>query len=244
MNMMLFSINTFSYEYEIDLNLGNKFLSEYSYTPSVNDSYKKEIDYKGKKRSYFSYIPRNIDKNTNVLVALHGAGRTGASMIDTWYRLAEKYSFIIIAPNSKGKKWNLKEDYNDLFIQMIIRELAFASAKLKKIYLFGHSNGAKLALTLKTKKSDMYRAVVAHAGTFSKRSIKKHQIDPNSIDVALYLGDSDHIFSIDSGRKTVNWLASLGIHSVLYILKDHTHWYYHDAETINETAWKFFEQIK
>jgi poly(3-hydroxybutyrate) depolymerase len=235
---------SFAFQYELDLKLRNKFLTEYSYQENVDSSLKAIVEVNGINRSYYRYLPKNRNDNTAVLITLHGAGRTGASMIDTWKSLADKYSIIIIAPNSINKKWNLKGDQHHFIQKIINKELGKSSMKNKKVYLFGHSNGAKLAMLLKIKEPEIYRAVVAHAGTLPyKANDVLQEIDPRKAEIAIFLGDSDHLFSVRSARKTINWLATKGVNSILYILKDHTHWYYHDAEKINEAAWKYLQQI-
>lgn len=62
-----------------------------------------------------------------------------------------------------------------------------------------------------------------------------------NLTVGIFLGDSDHIFTMDSGNKTIRWLASLGFSARLYILSEHNHWYYANAEKINRSIWAFLD---
>lgn len=81
-----------------------------------------------------------------MLIALHGAGRSGASMIDAWKNSAEKYGCIVIAPNGRGNRWDPARD-DSAFIQAAIpHALNNLQIQISQIYLFGHSSGALKAL--------------------------------------------------------------------------------------------------
>ena len=179
-----------------------------------------------------------------VLVALHGAGRSGLSMIDTWQTNANKHSFIIVAPEGLNGNWDLQRDEASFITAAIKDTLSQRKIKSAKIYLFGHSNGAKQAIAQAVRHPGMFHKVAAHAGTLPLKIDKSIvNVSPKSVKVAMFLGDSDHIFSADSGRQTVRWLSSIGIESDFYILKDHSHWYYKDAHRINESIWGFLSKI-
>ncbi|HPN02352.1 MAG TPA: hypothetical protein PKV03_13055 [Methylotenera sp.] len=184
-----------------------------------------------------------VQTNMPVLVALHGAGRTGASMIDTWAQNAEKHSFVVLAPNGLNNNWDVRADEADFILAVISNALAMRNKKNTKTYLFGHSNGAKQVIALTIMHPNMFDGVVAHAGTLplEVKSGNKPVIT-NKSRIALFLGDSDDIFSVESGRQTVRGLSSLGVDSSLYILRNYTHWYYQDANRINESAWDFLEK--
>lgn len=226
---------------KIDLQLTDMSLKNPVYTPNEEGAEKISINFKGTERSYFIFLPQKIDSTMPVLVALHGSGRPGSSMTDTWRSTAEKNSIVVLAPNSLNGNWDLSLDPADFISTVINDALTTKQIKSSHIYLFGHSNGAKQAIALAAIHPEMFHGVAAHAGTLPLDVYKgvKHE---RKVRVAMFLGDSDHIFSIASGRKTVRWLSSLGIDSTLYILKNHSHWYYHEAERINEFIWEFLTQ--
>lgn len=237
------SANTHSGEYTLDLNLKDKRLSHFEYTPKTGDLDIYRVFNNWALRSYYVFYPRDIKPSMPVLIALHGAGRTGASMIDTWRLSAEKHSFIIIAPNGLFNNWSIERDESDFISEILNDTLVRKNITSNNIYLFGHSNGGKQALVLASTHPQMFSAVAAHAGTLPLQ-LKKQETNHKNKDirVALFLGDSDHIFSINSGRQTVHWMSSIGIDSNLYILKNHTHWYYSESFKINERIWMFFEK--
>lgn len=229
-------------EYELDLDLTDKYLTDVSYKPKISESDKISIRFYGSERSYFAYFPNTHATEMPVLIALHGAGRTGASMIDTWAKSADKNSFVVVAPNGLNNNWDMRVD-DAFFISAVVNDaLAKRHIKNSGTYLFGHSRGAMQAIALAVRHPDMFRGVAVHAGTLPYTA--NNQVEPNKTSqtrVAIFLGDSDHLFTIESGRQTARWLASLGIDSTLYVLKDHTHWYYSDANVINERVWAFLK---
>jgi len=241
---MLFTTNAVSGEHTIDLGLSDKSLKHVFYKPQVKSLIKKSVNIESVDRSYFVFFPKNVGPVMPVLVALHGAGRSGLSMIDTWQTSADKHSFIIVAPDGINNQWEIQRDEASFITAAIKDALSQRKIKSAKLYLFGHSNGAKQAIAQAARHPGMFHRVAAHAGTLPLRIDKSIvNVSPKSVKVAMFLGDSDHIFSVDSGRQTVRWLSSIGIESDFYILKDHSHWYYNDAHRINESIWSFLSKI-
>lgn len=232
-------------EYALDLKVNSKKLSTYYYQPSVQDTERKLIEVNGINRTYFLYIPKSLRSDASILIALHGAGRTGASMIDMWKAIAEKYAFIIIAPDGIGKNWKFERDEHLLIDAIIKRENLSLQNSTKNLYLFGHSNGAKQAIYTAALHPEIYNKVAVHGGALPNIISKKRKTQLlKPLNVAMFLGDSDEIFSVASGRATDDVLTYHGASSRLYIIKDHNHWYYHDAHQINEYIWRYFKSIK
>ncbi len=187
-------------------------------------------------RTYFVYSPKPKGAHLPVLVALHGAGRTGSSMIDTWKPLADKYGFMVIAPNGT---WALQDSETIYILSLIQHELNRWRNQTKELYLFGHSAGARQALVLAATKPNYFRRVAVHAGTLPVDPVPAKPSVTYTTPIALFLGDSDALFSVESGRKTTRWLDSLGIDSTLFVLRRHGHWYYADSDKINDSIWNW-----
>ena len=241
--LLFFSVNASAIEFTLDLGLYDKKLNYYHYAPTIQDYTHSSMRIDGVERSYYAYFPENVSTSMNVLVALHGHGRTGLSMIDTWKSVADEYSFIVIGPDAIDKEWKKTRDEAPFISAIVERELSKRHIAIDNYYLFGHSNGAIQAIAQAVIHPGMFRRVAAHAGTLplAKNTFKKEQ--PMGGTVALFLGDSDHIFSVKSGRKTIRWLSSIGINAGLYVLKDHSHWYYEQATLINQRIWAFLDQL-
>lgn len=231
---------SFASEYVIDLNLRDLSLKQYEYTSTVSESERIDFKYASGIKSYFSYFPKRVSAEMPVLVALHGAGRTGSSMVDKWAKSSERHSFVVVAPNGNGNNWNIGTDESGFIMAAVEHALSSRKIKAKKVLLFGHSNGATQAIALAAAHPELFNAVAAHAGTLpTPIGASGNRFHTENVRVALFLGDRDHIFSIASARDTVRWLSSKGAESKLYILKNHGHWYYEDSDRINESAWAF-----
>lgn len=228
-------------EQELDLQLTDKSLRTFDYQPKIAESEQITFKFNGINRSYFIYTPKQIESTTPVLVALHGSARTGASMIDTWRPLADKYGFIIIAPNGMNMNWSLTTDEANYVAALLNQELGKLHIKNKDIYLFGHSSGARQAIALAVMLPNLFKKVAVHAGTLPSE-VNSNNPKPNNTRVALFLGDDDILFPLASGRKTIQWLSSLGIDSTLFVLKNHGHWYYTDANKINKSLWAWLSK--
>lgn len=225
-------------EYALDLGLTDKGLSEYKYQPNRAGMNHSKLMYQGQRRSYYYHLPGTVRRDTPVLLALHGAGRDGASMLDSWQHSAERHGFVVVAPDGVRGNWHFAQDDTGLFDAILADLFSKHGFKSEQLFLFGHSNGAIKAITTAVSHPQKYRRVAVHAGTIQLNFPNSYRLDAAAdSSVSLLLGDSDHIFSVDSARKTTRALQQLGFVSDLYILRDHTHWYYADAQRINEQAW-------
>lgn len=241
--LLLFSSFAYASEYTIDLKLNNLKLRKFEYLPAIDEMAKIEFKYGNEVRSYFMYVPKSKRKEMSVVVALHGAGRSGSSMIDAWKKCSNKHGFMVIAPNGKGNSWDFAAD-DIAFIKEATKDaLNKSGLKSTAKYLFGHSNGARRAIAFAALYPDEYKVVVAHAGTLPElsRSVitRRASVAPS---IGLFLGDKDHIFSVESARLTATWFEKNGYPTSLYIMKNHSHWYYEDFDRINESVWAFMSK--
>lgn len=232
------SLSVFGSEHTIDLRLNNLKLSKYEYVPAIDERARINFRYGNAERSYFLHVPPSADKHVPVVIALHGAGRSGASMVDAWQQTANSHGFLVVAPNGIANNWDVAVD-DSAFIAAAVKDaLRKSGIEATKMYLFGHSNGARKAIALAVSNPGTYTAVVAHAGTLPQPVVLASPVAA-APKIGLFLGDRDHIFSVDSARKTVAWLEHKGYPVSLYILQNHTHWYYADFIRINESVWAF-----
>lgn len=100
-------------------------VSQSSDTSRANLAATEKIDVKtGKSRFYFTdwagpdipvwmYIPKKGKiRQMPIVIVMHGAGRDGDRYRDEWAPQAEKYSFIVIAPEFSRKKFPKSRSYN------------------------------------------------------------------------------------------------------------------------------------
>ncbi len=236
----LMSVSAFAFEVAVDLQLTSHTLKQFRYAPRTPPSSIHTVTVGDSTRLYRTYIPKNLDKNgVTVVIALHGAGRTGHSMIDTWAGNADKHGFVVLAPDGINKNWNVRGARLALLERIIEGAVKRYGWQVKRTFLFGHSNGAKMALKFFADSPNRFQAVAVHAGTLPGVRPKNKATGAR---VALFLGDNDHIFSLNSARQTTAWLDDMGATWRLYVLKKHNHWYYNDAHRINESIWQFMSQ--
>ncbi|HLD65422.1 MAG TPA: alpha/beta hydrolase-fold protein [Pseudomonas sp.] len=241
--ILVFCSSVFGDEFKIDLKLNDLKLNKYEYTPAVDESERLYFKYGNEVRSYFVYVPRTASKEMPVVVALHGAGRSGSSMVDTLRNCSNKYQFVVVAPNGEGNNWDVKVDDSSFIREAIKDALNKKGLKAAQMYLFGHSNGARKAIALAALYPGEYKAVAAHAGTLTgmvtSPIINQAVAKPR---IGLFLGDKDHIFSIGSARETAGWFERNGYPTSLFIMQNHSHWYYEDFDRINESVWAFLSK--
>src|ERR1044072_9957036 len=75
---------------------------------------KQTIEFGGKKRVYYLYVPDNVASKPPLIVTLHGSGRDGLSLVEKWKDLADQEGIILAGPNaSKPAPWRQNEDCPD-----------------------------------------------------------------------------------------------------------------------------------
>jgi len=215
-------------------------------TPFVEDATgqdKRDFELNGRLRSYQLYDPGPSDLPRAVVVLLHGAGRTGASVVEMWKPIADANGLLLIGPNSLGESWNPQTD-GSTFLAAVLND---ASRRYRldrrRIYLFGHSAGAVLALYLSIAHSDFFAATAVHAGKFfSPEHYARIDKAKRRIPMVFINGTHDHLFPIAEVTESAKAFADRQHETKLYVLDGHTHWYYDIAPLINELAWRHLSQ--
>ena len=205
---------------------------------------KQTIEFGGKKRVYYLYVPENVASKPPLIVTLHGSGRDGLSLVEKWKDIADQEGFILAGPNSmNSEKWNSTDDSAD-FLREIVEQLkAKYSIDPKRVFLFGHSAGAVYALNLSMTESEYFAATAVHAGSWrSEEELSYVQLAKRKTPIAIFIGDRDQFFPIDSVKKTEELLKSNQFPVQVTIMKGHDHWYYDLAPDINRNAWAFLKQ--
>jgi len=187
--------------------------------------------------------PAHPDRNANVPVVLllHGAGDQPLNMINAWKHFAAKHKLILLAPALPREE---KYEASAPQVFRCVVEDARQSLPIdpQRIYIFGNSMGGYLAYDAAMFESQYFAAVAVHAMRIAEEYsgiIAKAQ---RKTPIAIYIGDHDQYFSLDSVRQTRDLLrkASFPIHYVE--LDRHDHNYYARSDDINSDAWKFFRQ--
>ncbi len=124
--------------------------------------------YDSLKRTFNIHLPSYYNKSVQVplLIALHGRGANGASMIVLTHKgfnkLADQDGFVIVYPDGVEQNWNdgrMDEEANDRAHRENIDDVGFLSALIdtmitdynidpKRVYVTGISNGAIMSYRL------------------------------------------------------------------------------------------------
>src|SRR6056297_2719958 len=186
-----------------------------------------------------SLVPAG-DAPAPVVVVLHGAGRDGLSMLEMWQRVGRTRSVVLVAPEAPGSTW-AEGDLDAGRIAAMLDEVAGMRAIDRgRVYLFGHSDGARLAAALLNRGIGPWQAAALHAGYGPAASYRRN---PSAGPLRLYLGERDHIFSVEGARASAAALAAAGHDTELHLIPGHTHWFYEIGPELAADAWRWFEQV-
>ena len=205
---------------------------------------KETIEFGGKKRAYYLYVPENLPSKPPLILTLHGSSRDGSSLVEKWKDIADKEGFILAGPNSlNSSRWSSTDDSED-FLREIVEQLKGKySIDPKRVFLFGHSAGAVYALNLSMSQSEYFAAAAVHAGSWrSSEELNIVRLAKRKTPIAIFVGDVDQYFPLDSVKKTEELLKANQFPVQVTIMKGHDHWYYDLAPDINRNAWAFLKQ--
>ncbi|HSE31923.1 MAG TPA: PHB depolymerase family esterase [Pyrinomonadaceae bacterium] len=213
----------------------------------ANDEITKELMKSGgQPRVYYLYVPSNIQPSNTVplVVMLHAMNRTGSSLVEKWKDLARKEGFIIAGPDATNVKggWTAPQDGPE-FLRDLVEELKTKyPINQRRVYLFGHSNGATFALEMSLLESQYFAATAVHAGAIMDEDKSWVELAKRKIPMFIQVGEYDEYFPVKVVRETRDILKASGFPIELTEIKDHDHWYYDKAPKINQTAWDFLKK--
>ena len=191
-------------------------------------------------RQWHSYRPRNRLGMLPVVILFHGAGRDGLSMIDMWRDTADKNGLLLVALDGRQQNWPA-ENVAPTILHDILSEAAdLARIDEDRIYLFGHSNGARYVQSLINLTKGPWRAAAVHAG-YGDPATAIVPADPKPI--RFYLGTRDHIFDTETARIVARALSDKGHPTDLHLIPNHTHWFYEAGPLIAADAWAWFARL-
>jgi poly(3-hydroxybutyrate) depolymerase len=200
------------------------------------------LNFEGKARTYYVFVPSGLSKSAPMLLLLHGSGRNGMSLIDPWRDFAAKEGVILVAPDSSDSShWDQAADGPD-FIHAVAEE---AKSKYpvdpRRVYVFGHSAGAVYALYLSVIQSEYFAATAIHAGFLLPGDFRIIDIAARKIPIAIWVGTNDPYFSLASVHATRDAFNSRGFSVQLNEIPSHNHDYYSIAAKINPAIWEFLK---
>ncbi len=188
-----------------------------------------ELHHDGFDRAYLVHVPEGLSGPAPVVFALHGGGGNMDYVVrHDRYRLVAKSDearFILVVPNGFSRKWAPRvatwnagrccafardSDADDVgFIRSVVDDLSGRVAiDHSRVFAAGMSNGGMMAFRLACDAADLFRGIMAVAGTDNTRSCAPSR--PVAL-LEIHAVDDDHVqFGGGAGPKAVR--ASLITH--------------------------------
>jgi poly(3-hydroxybutyrate) depolymerase len=194
----------------------------------------------GVEQSYLYYSP-DKDHPLPAVMLLHGAGDRAANMVAAWKRFAEKQKVVLLAPElPRDPKF---EDAAPRVFRCVVEDAKqFVAVDAQHVYLFGNSMGGYLAFDGAMFESQYFAAVAVHANRIAEDYVGIVERAQRKTPIAIYIGDRDQFFSVESVRKTRDLLMKSGFPVHYVELANHDHNYYARADEINADAWRFLKE--
>lgn len=222
-----------------------RLASAKEYTAPVDEYPVHTLKYHFFTRQYHSYLGKGAQPGAShpTVVLLHGSNRTGASLIDMWKEAADQNNLLLLAPDSADKEgWNKWRDPLGFLNSIIDDADSHSNVDRDQIYLFGHSAGGRHATSLATNQSHPFRALATHGGFNDAKTLSLSSAPGYKVPVSLYLGSKDQIFNVDVAKHTAKEFHAAGHNAELFVIDDHTHWYYGVGPELNKQIWANISQ--
>lgn len=207
---------------------------------------KLELNFAGKKRTAYLYLPALAGKSARplpLLLLLHGSGRNGQIMVEQWKPEADAQGIVLIAPDSLDpQQWTQQGDNPDFLRTVVDAARAKAAVDPRRVYVFGNSGGAVFALYLALEESEYFAGVAVHAGSLRGQEALFIPYATRKTPIQIQVGVRDQFFSLSEVRTTRDRLREAGFDVVLVEIPNHDHNYYLISKDVNHAAWEFLKQ--
>lgn len=206
------------------------------------------LEVAGATRTYYLHVPRTAADAMDppLLVLLHPTGGDGRYMLREWMPTAEREGIVLLAPNATTPAgWRLRED-GPQYLRQVIEAIATTTRfNPRRMYLFGYSAGAIHTLTVGMLESEYFAAIALYAGAWRDReSLATTRLADRRIPVAMFVGDHDEEFSMDSVTATRSALVRAGHRVQLTILPGQGHVYPGASSGVDREAWAFLKAVE
>ena len=158
----------------------------------------------GRGRDGFVFVPSGYrpDQPLPLVVMLHGAGGDGMGGLAPLHGRAHDEGLILLAPDSRGRTWDVLLGGYGPDVDFIDRALAHTFGRYavdaENITVEGFSDGASYALGLGVANGDLFQRIVAFSPGFAPPSAEKGR--PH---VFVSHGTSDQVLPIDRCSRRI-----------------------------------------
>jgi phospholipase/carboxylesterase len=149
------------------------------------------------------YVPRNLPTNgpVPIVVMLHGAGGTAGAMRFT-FPLAEEFGVPVLAPDSRGRTWDVILGGFGPDVAFINSALEYAFDRMvvdrARIGIGGFSDGASYALSLGVANGDLFTHLLAFSPGFIAPAGRRGKPQ-----IFISHGTMDEVLPIDRTSRTI-----------------------------------------
>ena len=172
------------------------------------------------RRTYSTYVPRELAKGAPLVVVMHGSGENGAAVrLEVGYafdRLADEYGFAVVYPNAHAGYWNAcsvvgnesrsAPDADDVgfLVGMADKLIAEVGTDPGRVFAVGSSRGGSMALRLALEAPSRFRAVAAvSASVPAPENFKCKPVERGTSSVMIMNGTEDPIVPFDGGEVSL-----------------------------------------
>lgn len=159
--------------------------------------------------------PLILGRRWPLIVALHGAGGSGADYLLTWLRPAKSHGYVVLAPNAHGPTWAIERPDRDVVsISSMIAEVRERYAiDPDRIFVTGLSDGGTFTYALGAHRAQTFAALAPVAAVLPPwLDIQKARQLP----VLIVHGGRDFIFPVAAARQASATLREAGFADVTY----------------------------
>jgi len=216
--------------------------------PKGNGIQRESFTFEGRKSTCYLFVPDSLPTATAapLIVLLHGAGEDGRSLADPWRDLASREGILLIAPDSEARG-------PDFIVALVESVRAKVAMNPRRIYLFGHSAGGRLALILSMVESEYFAAAAVHAGKLMGKEPAPgfgHELRDSElldgakrkIPIAMWNGTVDQLVPLAAALATRDMLEMHGFPVEWHEMLGRDHNYYVHSDEVNAAVWKFLRQ--
>ncbi len=184
---------------------------------------------------HYLYVPEyyNSSKSMPMVIALHGGYGSGREFIWCWLREARSRGFIVLAPSSLGRTWDLEGSRDQESLSLLIEKIAGKyRVNLNQRLLTGFSDGATFSLQFGMNFSELVSNIAPISGVLHTDNLEAAKNKP----VYLIHGSLDWMFPVNQAYRAKSLLESAGAKLVFKEIQNLSHTYPRE-ENINILTW-------